>query len=521
MKGLKKNREHRYEMASSLATDIQRYLKGEPVAARPPSRLYQFRKLVQRFEQWSFAATSIAIVLILGTIGVWTGISTKFVKAPTVTMEQTSFPGNIHIPVQTQPVASTLPTKRDKQAATSELSIPTLPDGTGGQIRILSGTGSFASVSHTNKVLNVSPGSSLIGTVKLQTINLGHRDAVAPLIYTPSWGDHSTSWKLINRWIPTGQSEQRAQVSLVAPTTPGTYHIMFAVSWELTGDQVASMTDYGVGHDVWNDGNDIAELNTAQLASAQVNGYVFDNNLSGDLVYRSRPIPADAITVIVTTSNATSEAAPNPNINSGLVAYYPLDGNANDESGNERNGTIHGNLTFVPGISGQAAHFDGSTAYISVADQPDLRLQPPFTLSAWVKPEGPGRILHKQGYELSVEPTGTEQTIGCILQFQVWVRPLVMDAVDSSALGKGTWHYVVAVHDGFHLSLYINGKLKGQTPAEQPVPQSTSDLNIGRNGYTGRDRFRGDVEEVRIYTRVLSSTEIAQLASQAQPVITN
>jgi len=48
MKALEKDRARRYETANGLAMDIERYLADEPVVARPPSRLYRFRKLVRR-----------------------------------------------------------------------------------------------------------------------------------------------------------------------------------------------------------------------------------------------------------------------------------------------------------------------------------------------------------------------------------------------------------------------------------------------------------------------------------------
>ena len=193
--------------------------------------------------------------------------------------------------------------------------VPALPDGTGGQIRILSGTGDFASVSDASNTLKVSGGTALNGTLNLSVLNLGPGGAVAPLIYTPSWGDHSSSWRLIKGWVPTGQSAQQAQVSLVAPTVPGIYHIILAMSWEVGGDHVASGTSWGIGkdmgygwvntYDVWNDGNDIADFNAEQLSSAQANGWATNNTLNGantthpDRWYLPRPYPADAITLVV------------------------------------------------------------------------------------------------------------------------------------------------------------------------------------------------------------------------------
>jgi serine/threonine-protein kinase len=48
MKALEKDRNRRYETASALATDVQRYLHDEPVRACPPSTWYRFRKFARR-----------------------------------------------------------------------------------------------------------------------------------------------------------------------------------------------------------------------------------------------------------------------------------------------------------------------------------------------------------------------------------------------------------------------------------------------------------------------------------------
>ena len=48
MKCLEKDRTRRYDTANDLAADVQRYLDGEPVLARPPSNLYRFQKFVRR-----------------------------------------------------------------------------------------------------------------------------------------------------------------------------------------------------------------------------------------------------------------------------------------------------------------------------------------------------------------------------------------------------------------------------------------------------------------------------------------
>jgi serine/threonine protein kinase/Flp pilus assembly protein TadD len=66
MKALEKDRTRRFETASALATDVQRFLQNEPVEARPPSTFYRFQKLVRRNKTVFVAATAVFASLVLG-----------------------------------------------------------------------------------------------------------------------------------------------------------------------------------------------------------------------------------------------------------------------------------------------------------------------------------------------------------------------------------------------------------------------------------------------------------------------
>jgi serine/threonine protein kinase/tetratricopeptide (TPR) repeat protein len=74
MKCLEKDRDRRYESASALAQDIENYLNDEPVAACPPSRAYGLRKFVRRHRGAVLAASSMALLLVLGIIGTTIGL---------------------------------------------------------------------------------------------------------------------------------------------------------------------------------------------------------------------------------------------------------------------------------------------------------------------------------------------------------------------------------------------------------------------------------------------------------------
>jgi hypothetical protein len=172
------------------------------------------------------------------------------------------------------------------------------PGATGGKLQVIGGTGDFAAISATNKTLKTSPGKALRGTVTLRALNLGPSFAVAPLIYTPSWGDPSASWRAINDWIRSGATDQVASLSLAAPENPGVYHIIFVFQWEKGGDHVASGTNYVLGAGRWNEGHNITSLSEGKLAEAQAKGYTTATWLYGN-GYSQVYVPADAVTLVV------------------------------------------------------------------------------------------------------------------------------------------------------------------------------------------------------------------------------
>ena len=69
MKALEKDRNRRYESASALAADVERYLTGEPVEACPPSATYRLRKLVRRNNAALVTAIAVMATLLLGIAG--------------------------------------------------------------------------------------------------------------------------------------------------------------------------------------------------------------------------------------------------------------------------------------------------------------------------------------------------------------------------------------------------------------------------------------------------------------------
>ncbi len=120
-----------------------------------------------------------------------------------------------------------------------------------GTITLTSGTGSFSSVGATNKTITVSPGTTLSGDLSYTTSNIGSTDDVAPLIWTPTWGDNSTDYTTVSSWIGIGTSNFTTPISITIPSSPGTYYLIFAFALEIGADHVASATNWATGEDIW------------------------------------------------------------------------------------------------------------------------------------------------------------------------------------------------------------------------------------------------------------------------------
>jgi hypothetical protein len=188
---------------------------------------------------------------------------------------------------------------------------------TSSYVNITNGTGSFAGVSSDYKKLTVDAGTELNGSVTMKAMN-GLKTLLAPMIATPNWGDPSTSYWTVNRSIaPCVSSVVAVNISLTVPERPGTYYIIFAFNAEHNGSQVASCTNWRYAENnsdsvVWNDGNDVAALSTAQIVELQTIGRT-TVDYRFEAWWQEWTLPGDAITVVVV------EPPPVPGTISGLV----------------------------------------------------------------------------------------------------------------------------------------------------------------------------------------------------------
>ncbi|MFY0690212.1 MAG: BspA family leucine-rich repeat surface protein [Cyclobacteriaceae bacterium] len=204
-------------------------------------------------------------------------------------------------------------------------------------------------------------------------------------------------------------------------------------------------------------------------------------------------------------------------LDSGLVAYYPFNGNANDESGNGNDGTVGGAVLTTDrlGLADKAYLFDGSFDSIRFNTLNDIPIgDAPYTISAWIKPSSMGALGTGGGiigwgdYASGSNKVNALRLTGNGVVNYWWSNDLEYttgDLVDN-------WHHIVATYDGTTRSIYTDGSLGiSDTPADNNI-LSASNMTIGKT--FSEEFFNGVIDDVRIYNQALSSDQISALYEQ-------
>jgi hypothetical protein len=206
----------------------------------------------------------------------------------------------------------------------------------------------------------------------------------------------------------------------------------------------------------------------------------------------------------------------------GPVASYAGDGNARDAvAGN--NGILVGGVDFVPGEAGQAFRFNGVDGEVKVPDSASLEPSTALTVDLWVNSSNPG----DQTYLLSKGANGdsfgsyaldTASGDGLFFDVATSLGFFRSPAAPLPAVFDGQWHHVTGTFDGQFVRLYIDGveqgsgtDLPGTASLVYNLP-THNDLLLGNYDNGGSSafnyHFNGLLDEVSIYTRALSASEI-------------
>jgi|GEM_PF-2168548 len=215
--------------------------------------------------------------------------------------------------------------------------------------------------------------------------------------------------------------------------------------------------------------------------------------------------------VIVTVSNASSSlvAAFGFNENAGLVAT--------DNSGRGNNGTLaNGPIWSTGGKYGPAIMFDGINDLVNIADAPSLDLTNGMTLEAWVNPTDltsyktiicKDRNTNSFTYLLSANNNAANVN-NQKPNSRIRVGSSNRTVTGTSKLPLNTWTHVACTYNGSAFILFINGVQVSTVAGTGNITATSNPLRIGGSTALLNQYFAGLIDEVRIYNRALSASEI-------------
>ncbi|HEY5536713.1 MAG TPA: OmpA family protein [Ignavibacteria bacterium] len=229
-----------------------------------------------------------------------------------------------------------------------------------------------------------------------------------------------------------------------------------------------------------------------------------------------------------------SSLAYSQNLDSGLVAYFPFDGNANDISGLNNNGTEYmGGITFQEGLKGKCAKFGGinNPGHIKVANSTSLNVKSTISISLWFRVDNPdgtdgyGNYISTNGgqclFAKSHDAHGYFAKIGCDgknklnIGFANAVSWLNNDIELNNTIEDykiRTWKHIVFVITKTKAKCYIDGKLNTLKSLDNYSFESANSQDLYFGKYSDKwYPFNGALDEVRIYSRALIDTEIQML----------
>ena len=208
----------------------------------------------------------------------------------------------------------------------------------------------------------------------------------------------------------------------------------------------------------------------------------------------------------------------------GLQAHYEFEGNTNDSSVNARQGTAMGSPVFEAGKVGQAINLRGVNDYVVITGYKGILGPNAFSITAWIKTaymgDDPQDIVYYgthidgQRCEFRVHENG-----------QIQMANGAGNVEGLTAVTDGGWHHVAATitenatNSSSDVRIYVDGQDDTEESTDPDAFNLVADwdVTIGYRPSQSDRFFNGQIDDVRIYDRVLSQEEIAWLAGRTEP----
>lgn len=242
--------------------------------------------------------------------------------------------------------------------------------------------------------------------------------------------------------------------------------------------------------------------------------------------------PLILVAMLFTSLHATGQSTPTGWLTNGLVAHYLFNGNTKDASGNGHDGINNGGTFSADrfGTTTNAIAFNSTAGqFVQVSNKDDLNILGDITISAWVNipvlpPSTAYTIVAKRQHEdmnsipylfaINLQQNPTDWDVPMFVTAHGQDTYQYLEAEPQNQLPTNIWVQLTAVVRSDTLLLFQNGDQIGLRSV-QPRSRfaNTADLLIGSGARTDipAEFFNGTLDDVRIYNRALSDSEVKAL----------
>ena len=257
----------------------------------------------------------------------------------------------------------------------------------------------------------------------------------------------------------------------------------------------------------------------------------FFNGVLDDVHVYNRALSQTDVSQLYSSGAGKYDVASKRALTKGLVGYWTFDGkDVNWKTGQITDASGGGNTARlinmstttspVAGKVGQAIGFKGASKYIDVSSAASHNALP-LSVAFWFKTDGssqvtfPGIVSKYASGSSNGWWTGIGQTANTIVFWYYKDASNNIPSASSGTFSLNVWHHAVIVFDTTGGYVYVDGARSGSVKAWTGTPGAdTSSQNLQIGAYSGSastQYFGGSVDDVRIYNRILSATEVVQL----------
>ena len=218
-------------------------------------------------------------------------------------------------------------------------------------------------------------------------------------------------------------------------------------------------------------------------------------------------------------------------IDKGLIGYWNFNEGekciVHDNSGNNNHGILEPECDILSPFwtqdkyekQGRALEFDGTSNFINVPDHSSLQIENEISVSAWIKlpdtlPDNNGIILHKRAastQDYSFALVYNKDNNGYDWAVCSGALENMPNIQSTNTAMPGKWQYIVATFDGVNRKLYVdNNKIDNIIVSTLAHSGTDSNFYIGQQA-NGDNKYKGVIDDVRIYNHALSESEIMSL----------